>query len=65
MTAVKERSSENGYTAGEESLYRANPGNCAIVALWNKSGGVVVLKGAECIQQAPRVEEHKEAGKDL
>lgn len=47
MTAIEERASEDGDTAGKESLYRANPGYSAVVAPWDECGGVVRLEDTE------------------
>lgn len=50
MAAIEERTSEDGDTAGEESLYRANPGHGTVVAPWNECGRVIRLEDAESVQ---------------
>lgn len=53
MTAIEERASEDGDAAGEESLYRSDPGHCAVVASRDEGGRVIRLEDTKSVQQTP------------
>lgn len=50
MTAVEERTSEDGDATGEEGLYRANPGYSTVVATWDERGCVICLEDTKSVQ---------------
>jgi len=50
MTTIEERTSEDGDAAGEERLYRSDPGHGAVVASRNECGCVIRLEDAESVQ---------------
>lgn len=53
MAAIEERASEDGNAAGEECLYRSDPGYRAVIASRDECGCVVRLENTESVQQAP------------
>jgi hypothetical protein len=53
MAAIEERACEDGDAAGEECLYRSDPGHRAVIATRDERGCVVCLEDAESVQQTP------------
>lgn len=50
MAAIEERTSEYSDAAGEESLYRADPGYSAVVTARDERGCVVRLEDTKSVQ---------------